>query len=168
MYRTPAPDLKYLKLLYRYNPETGLFRHKRNTGRGRIGRIAGLQRDDGYISVSIDGLAYLAHHLAWYYVYGTWPQEVDHWDRNRSNNRIKNLRDATRGQNNMNSDGWSQDKRTHKLPRGVYHYPQCPGRYRSQIVVNKKPIHLGCFNSIAEAEQTYKAAAHKHFGEFAS
>ncbi len=59
------------------------------------------------------------------------------------------------------------EKRKHKLPRGVYHYGQCPGRFRAQIVVNKKIKHLGCFDSIILAQKAYQQAAEAHFGGFA-
>lgn len=162
-----APAIHILKRLYLYVPETGVFRHKRDTARGRLGEIAGCLRPDGYIKISVDGEQYLAHQLAWFYVYGEWLPEIDHINRKRSQNWIKNLRPATRAQNNGNSDGWAKDKRKHKLPRGVYHYARCPGRYRSQIEANYKIIHLGCFNSIEEADEAYKLAAIKYFGEFA-
>lgn len=165
MKRKQAPPLQLLKALYQYNPRTGIFTHKRNTGRGRKGCAAGLHRQDGHISISINGYSYLAHHLAWYYIYGTWPDEVDHEDRIRSNNRIKNLRDATRTQNNGNSNGWGYKKKS-GLPRGVYKHPGDPSRFRAQIFINYKAVHLGCFNSIEEAKIAYRKAAKKHFGEF--
>jgi hypothetical protein len=116
--------------------------------------------------MAIDGVHYLAHHLAWYYLFAEWPDEIDHKNGLRGDNRLDNLRVARRFQNNGNSDGWSQIKRTHKLPRGVYHHFARCNPYRSQIVVNYKQIHLGCFPTVVEAEAAYKAAAKKHFGEF--
>jgi hypothetical protein len=166
MKRRSPPKLDRLKKLYSYDRKTGVFTHKRTTGRGKSGDVAGCLRPDGYIDISIDGHKYLAHHLAWFYIFEEWVQEIDHKNRNRSQNWIKNLRPASRGQNNANSNGWDLRKRKHKLPRGVYHYPQCPGRYRAQIVHNRKQIHLGCFNSIIEAEKAYKAAALTYFGDF--
>lgn len=162
------PDRRLLKALYYYDKTTGIFIHKRDTGRGRKGHPAGVQRPDGYIFLSVAGRSWLAHRLAWYYVHGKWPNEMDHINGIRSDNRMSNLRPATRNQNNGNSDGWAKHKRKYTLPRGVYNYSQCPGRYRSQIVVNRKQVHLGCFNTVHEAEAAYKEAAKKYFGEFAS
>jgi hypothetical protein len=119
------------------------------------------------MKISVNGNAQLAHKVAWFYVYGEWLLEIDHKNRIRSDNRITNLRKATRNQNNMNSLGWRKEKRKFDLPRGVYHYPQCPNRYRAQIVVNKKQIHLGCFDSILLAQKAYAEAAYKYFGSFA-
>lgn len=160
------PELALLKTQYIYDLYTGQFFHNRNSGRARKGCIARTLRPDGYIKIFLNGKSHLAHRLAWFYVYGTWPSELDHKNGVRSDNRIENLREATRGQNNGNSLGWAQERRRHKLPRGVYHYAQCPGRYRAQIVVNRKQIHLGCFSSIEAAEKAYKKAAHQHFREF--
>lgn len=166
MKRKQRPSLILLRQLYNYNHKTGEFFHQRDTARGRNGKQAGFIRADGYWSISINGTTYLGHHVAWYHYYGWWPQEVDHKDRNRSNNKIDNLRDATRTQNNGNSNGWG-DKKKSKLPRGVFYHPADKTRFRAQIFVNYKAIHLGCFETINGAMKAYKQAAEQHFGEFA-
>lgn len=166
MLHKKRPSLIRLMKLYLYNPETGLFIHKRDTGRGRSGELAGFIRKDGYSSISIDGYSWLAHQLAWFYHYARWLPQLDHKNRVRHENWIKNLRPATRAQNNGNSEGWAQDKRKYRLPRGVYHYRNL-SRYRAQIVVNYKIIHLGCFDTVEEAQAAYQKAAVAHFGEFA-
>ena len=177
MYLKPPPKLDRLKELYDYNPLTGHFIMKevpdkkayRNKGpRWVPGRIAGIHdTKNGYISISIDGCRLQAHRLAWYLIHNEWPDEVDHWDGNPSNNVISNLRNGTRGKNNMNSAGWAQEKRDHKLPRGVYHHFAKSKPYRSQIVVNRKQMHLGSFATIEEAQKAYQNAAEFNFGEFA-
>ena len=85
-----------------YEPETGDFIWLIDRQRSRIGDKAGCL-DDGYLKVNIDGRTYKAHRLAWFYVYGEWPaQFIDHKDQVRSNNRIANLREATRSLNSQN------------------------------------------------------------------
>lgn len=167
MRRRGPPDLVRLRNLYSYNPKTGLFVHRHSRYRVVKGEVAGSLRTDGYIKMVVDGAQYLAHHLAWYIYYEEWVLELDHINRRRSENWIKNLRPATRAQNNGNNDGWAQEKRKHKLPRGVYTHPCVKGRYRAQIVADRKQIHLGCFATVKEAEMAYKEAANKYFGEFA-
>jgi hypothetical protein len=165
--RKQAPSYAKLRAYYQYDPITGLFWHLRNTGRGRIGQQAAVRpRPDGYYSIAIDGIWYLAHHIAWYYIYADWPDEIDHQNRQRGDNRLDNLRVAQRFQNNGNSDGWSQAKRTHKLPRGVYHHIAKHRPYRAQIVAHKRQVHLGCFKTVADAQAAYRRAARKHFREF--
>jgi hypothetical protein len=92
------------KLLY-YNPITGLFVWAvRNSNRAPVGSVAGTVSKRGCLDISIDGQRYKAHHLAWLYFYGEWPaQLVDHRDTNPLNNKIVNLRLATKAQNGANS-----------------------------------------------------------------
>lgn len=162
MRRRSPPDILILKSKYRYDRHTGIFTYKNQEKK----RFPGFKRRDGYMSMSVGGRSFLAHHLAWFYCYGTWPEEIDHKDRNRSNNKINNLRDASRSQNNGNSNGWGIKKKS-GLPRGVYRSSQRKKNpFRAQIVTNHKIVHLGCFDSIEKAKEAYDEAAKVHFGEF--
>lgn len=160
--RKAPPSMDRLKELYHCNPITGIFIHKKTSRQSKRGVIAGGLTSDGYITVGIDGIGYRAHRLIWYYVHGTWPPEIDHKNRVKTDNRIDNLRIATTSQNQMNSDRTGSKKS--KLPRGVHVHR---GRYQSVITVDGKMKHLGCFYSIKEAALAYEEAARKHFGEFA-
>lgn len=85
-----------------YNPDTGLFRHKTVRKGVRIGAVAGgLER--GYVRIGIDGTLYYAHRLAWLYMTGKdAPNDVDHINGERSDNRFCNLRAVTRSENMQN------------------------------------------------------------------
>ena len=84
-----------MKDLLNYDPDTGDFTWKVSTSnRVRVGQVAGTLRHDGYIRIKVNGKLYLAHRLAWFFVYGVWPVEfLDHIDQDKSNNRINNLRE---------------------------------------------------------------------------
>lgn len=59
------------------------------------------QESGGYIQVRWKGKAYLAHRICWLLYYKIWPTfHIDHEDHNRTNNRIKNLRDWKKERNN--------------------------------------------------------------------
>lgn len=150
-----------LKEVLHYNEETGIFVWKKcptSKSRVKIGAVAGSKISKGYIVISIFHVRYLAHHLAWFYVYGEWPFEIDHKDRVSSNNRIKNLRLATRTQNNANIKTKSKFK-------GVFRASK--NSYRASIQCNGIVYPLGHFDAPEKAHAAYLVAAKKHFGEFA-
>ena len=91
-----------LKENLHYNPTTGDFTwlvHKpRASHKIRAGTI-----NNGYRSISIDGKKYLAHRLAWLYMYGQMPSKnIDHINNHPDDNRLDNLRECTTKQNSLN------------------------------------------------------------------
>lgn len=88
--------------------------------------------------------------------------ECDHIDGNTLNNRRSNLRPATHMENM-----WNQGpRRNNRLSiKGVM---ECRGKFKVQIYVDGRPIYLGYYDTPEEASAVYKAAAVKHFGEFAN
>ena len=97
---------KELKELLHYDPGTGVFVWKNiiTANQKKNGDVAGGYDDKGYIKIRINYKHYLAHRLAWLYVYGEWPSKhLDHINRNPSDNRISNLREATHLENNKNA-----------------------------------------------------------------
>ena len=99
----------------------------------------------------------MAHRLAWFYTYGKWPNhEVDHINGNRLDNRIANLREATRSQNEFAA----------KKGKGIRWEPKRK-KWLARIGVNWKQINLGRYATREEALAAYKKAAKEAFGEFA-
>jgi citrate synthase len=88
---------KYLKSILYYSENTGNFIWRvRKSNRTNIGDVAGKLSFCGYVVIKIDGKEYKAHRLAWLYVHGNHPEnQIDHANRNREDNRIKNIREAT-------------------------------------------------------------------------
>ena len=60
----------------------------------RVGDIAGCLVKTGYRQIKIGNTAYLAHRLAWFYVYGEWPEQLDHINRIKTDNRLDNIEEA--------------------------------------------------------------------------
>ena len=68
-----------LKELLHYDPETGVFTWLESAGKKMNGRIAGTHASKNYISIGVSHKRYLAHRLAWLYVYGKFPDGIlDH------------------------------------------------------------------------------------------
>lgn len=159
---------EYLRAVLDYNQETGEFRWRvgRNGYKGLIrpGFLAGtIIPSTGYTAISLDQKVYTAHRLAFFWVTGEWPpEEVDHIDGNRTNNRWSNLRLATRSQNMGNTPKYRNNTSGHK---GVFwHKKAC--KWMVQIQVQGKLKYLGLFVSFEEACQVQEAAAKKAFGQF--
>jgi hypothetical protein len=130
-----------LKQLVSYDPETGVFIWKRN------GNVAGYPKTNGYWQVRINNKYYLMHRLAWLYVHGEFPAQIDHINRIRNDNRLCNLREVTRCQNQQNRS--LQSNNTSGMAGVVYSKKY--NSWRARIKANNKYYHLGSFKSFDEA-----------------
>jgi hypothetical protein len=145
-----------LKENLHYNPETGVFtRIIANCNSIKIGEIAGGQDVRGYIQIRVLGKNYKAHKLAWFYTYGVWPSKfLDHEDTNKSNNKINNLREATNSENQQNVKKFQKNNKLGFL--GVVEIKNSKtNRYRANIQINNKSIHIGNFPTAEEAHEAY-------------
>lgn len=154
-----------LRELLDYDPETGIFRwrvkRKSYGAKARPGAIAGAIQRNGYRAIGIDGIRMYEHRLAFLYIKSHWPScFVDHKDRNPANNRIDNLREATRSQNNMNSKLISTNTSGF---RGVSFYK---GKFVASISKNGRNCYLGRFDTADKAYAAYLKAARGLHGEF--
>lgn len=138
-----------------YDKETGFFTWKvQLSARGALGKRAGTT-SYGYTAINIDGVRYFAHRLAWLYIHGSWPtKEIDHIDRNRSNNAICNLRDVSRLVNALNV---SPQNINQSGIKGVT-FCQARNNWQAQINLLGKNITLGRFDSLDEAAIAYNSA----------
>jgi len=92
-----------LKEVLRYNPETGKFTWLVNCGKNRnCGKIAGDNKDYDYSSIRIDNILYRAPRLVFLYMTGNFPDQVDHINHHRNDDRWFNLREVSSRENNMN------------------------------------------------------------------
>ena len=148
------------RLLY-YSPETGVFYWKeRRGGRASAGSIAGSLQDNGYVHILIHRRGYSAHRLAWLYVHGEWPPEqIDHINRIRHDNRLANLRLATRFENAQNT---SLRKNNLSGVRGVSWYKKS-NRWIVRVYAGKKIYwskYFTCFAQAVKARRAVEAEAH--------
>lgn len=87
--------------LINFDTETGVFTWKKSRRGVKTGKQLGTCNGNGYLRITVLGRSYYAHRLAWFYVYGEWPEhEIDHINAIKGDNRITNLRKATPKENN--------------------------------------------------------------------
>lgn len=160
---------EFLAEALNYDPETGQLlwrvrpRSHFRTVRGHktfntsyAGRLAGTSNPAGYLRVRIADGIFMGHLLIWKLIYDVWPEQVDHVNRNPSDNRLLNLRECSRSQNSMN-----RRARASKTGlRGVY----LRGTRWFAKLADK---HLGVFDTAEEAIAVRRAAAEKRYGVFA-
>ena len=156
-----ADVLKALAELVEYNKETGVFTWLPRQGGTRglkafntrlAGKVCGILRTDGYIRIgfSYSGkyLHVSAHRLAYFIFHGFPPKyTIDHIDRDKTNNRINNLRDVEQAVNAKNRDVLINNT---SGATGVY-MDRRTKRFRAYITVNGKYKYVGMFKTIDDA-----------------
>lgn len=145
-----------LRKLLDYSPETGEFRWRFGRRGVSAARVTWSPDSYGYYQISVDGRTYKAHRLAWLYVHGAWPpDQIDHINGIRGDNRIVNLREATRAENQGNQRKARSDNKTGLL--GVFRAGGS-SKFRAQICLRGNKLHIGYFSTAEEAHQAYLAA----------
>lgn len=148
-----------LKEILHYDPGTGVFTWRVSLGTAKAGSVAGSFARHGYVQIGVAGRNHLAHRLAWLYEFGEFPpNDLDHINRVRSDNRICNLRPATNAENNQNCSMRRDNTSGHV---GVYWYKR-DKKWRAKIQINRKTIPLGRFTNLEGAIAARKAAELKY------
>lgn len=147
---------KRLRELLDYDSESGLITRKVSRSNRPAGEVTGRVNSEGYRASGVDGKSYLNHRLAWLHFYGVWPShEIDHIDGNRLNNKISNLRDVPKRTNMENqSKAHSNNKTTGLLGVSI---DKKTGKFKAQIRVGLKKIHIGYYATAQQAHVAYVA-----------
>lgn len=158
------PPAEELCNILDYDPETGIFLWKvSRRGTSGVGSVAGRIDNSSYRRIKIGGNYYLAHRLAWKMSYGVDPtDEIDHKNGIRLDNRICNLRKATRSENQRNIAKYNNNKSGFK---GVS-WDKSRRKWIVAIKNNNKQKTLGRFTDINDAAAAYATAATALHGEF--
>jgi hypothetical protein len=144
-----------------YDPATGVFtwrklRHKNDVPGARADKPS----TGNYLRINIFGRSYAAHRVAWLITYGAWPAaHIDHKNRDRSDNRLDNLREATPAENIANRAATAPG-----LKGTTWHN----GSWRAQITHHRVTHHLGSYSTQEEAHAAYCIGAAYFHGRFAN
>jgi hypothetical protein len=125
-------------------------------GGARAGDAGGWVNHDSYRRIKINGVTYGISRLAFMYMEGRWPEEADHRNRVRDDNKWDNLREATRSQNTANREAPKREG----LPRGIYR------DRNNSFLARIARRQIGAFRTLEEALAAREAAALAEYGEF--
>ena len=108
----------------------------------KVGKVAGRHNVYGYIVIRVNKVLYPAHRLAWLIQTGDWPpDQIDHVNGIRDDNRFEIFRLATGSQNMINEKASLPNTTGY---RGVIYWR---GKWRAQIHINGRNTALGTFDT---------------------
>ena len=151
-----------LKNLLHYDADTGVFTWVYTRPKCPKNAVAGWRCKDGYTMICLDYRIYRAHRLAWLYVYGYIPEYIDHINNIKDDNRLVNLRPATKQQNAFNTK--ISTSNTSKVKN--VSWSKSKSKWKSYIKLNGKQIHLGYTIDFFEACCMSLSAISKYHKEF--
>lgn len=155
-----------LKEYIRYEPHTGkFFLLKKRTNSDVVGsELQGFHNKWGYGRITLFGIRYYSHRLAWFYVYGEFSDKfIDHINGDRKDNRIDNLRECTNSENQANT----RSIKSMSGYKGVYPVRKKDGSISSWVAQWNK-IHIGCFKTKELAAEAYDNVLKQNRGDFAA
>lgn len=157
MHRRHYLDQQELLGLFNYDTSTGQLTRKVNSYSGRnnakiqakAGDVAGtVNKSTGYVVLRVNGRITAAHLVVWVMHYGYTPEhDIDHINRDKTDNRLCNLREATRSCNIKNRPILANN--TSGI-NGVS-YARLERKWKSYITVLGKKVPLGTFASKLQA-----------------
>ena len=161
---------EYVRSILLYFPKTGqLFWKDRPELYHPInvkmrGTLAGTVKPSGHRDVAIDKHIYAAARLIWLIQTGKWPKhEVDHKNVKPDDNRWKNLREATPGQNCQNKRLRPDNTSGFK---GVS-WQASIGKWKASIGFERQFYYLGIYDRLEDAAAAYRKAARRFHRKFA-
>lgn len=156
-----------LACLMRYDATLGRLVWIVNKGRAKIGEPVGHIDREGYRRLRIGGRQYLEHRLVWMWHHGEFPRILDHIDRDRSNNRIDNLRPCHESENAANAGAPSSNTSGY---RGVY-FDTDRMKWVARIRYTRDGVRhryrIGRYTTADEAAVHYNLHMRKLFPDFA-
>lgn len=167
-------DINLLRRLLRYEPETGKLFWNSREPRDFVDGIQSAERvclcwnarkagkealtaldKHGYFTGRFNRVGLKAHRAAWAITHGEWPpDQIDHINGNRADNRIVNLRAVTLQENARNK---ARRRRSASEYNGVS-FDMRSQSWCARIGFDGKEMSLGHFNSAEEAAAARKGA----------
>jgi hypothetical protein len=152
---------EYLRSVLHYDPDTGKFKWTHARHGVSVDMVVGHKcKRYGYWIIALGKKNFLAHRLAFIYMTGSCPLNIDHIDRDKLNNKWSNLREATTSNNAFNRGRAITNKSGHK---NVF---WSKNRFVVSIKVRGEHHYLGRYTTVEEAATVAAAARARLCGEF--
>lgn len=130
----------------------------------KSGDLVGNIEASGYVRTTLNGKRYSIHRIVYLMQHGYMPKEIDHINGNKSDNRIENLREVSRSENNVNRGSFKQNKSGYKNVS----WHKLESKWQVQLKINKKAKHFGYFDDLELADLVATEARDKYFGKYAN
>jgi hypothetical protein len=148
---------EYLHSLFNYDEGRLLWKVARSNFI-QVGDEAGTKHPHGYKQIHIDGKRYLRHRLIYMMFNGFMPEQIDHINCNKSDDRIENLRVAS-----YETNGWNAPaKRTNTSGFKNVDWHKRMQKWRVKLSVNKSQKVIGYFSDVELAGLVAEAAREKY------
>jgi len=154
-----------VKQLFDYDPAGYLVWRDTPSKRPLKGKFVGCV-GTRYRQTRVGGKNYLVHRLIYLWHQGILPKLIDHINRNKTDNRIENLRASTMSENSRNRKSLSGSSSQFL---GVW-WDTKRNKWKAAIRTDKGrcPKHLGRFESEEDAAIAYDVASFIYHGQFAA
>lgn len=152
-----------IKHFIAYDHEVGALFWKNNPNRSIAAeKMIGRPNSWGHICFGFRGKTLMAHRVAWFIYYGTWPKySIDHMNGNPSDNRIANLRDVPQCINQQNKRRAHKNNKTGLLGVSRHQKKNLQRPWRACIKAGGKSRTLGFYSTPEDAHLAYIAAKKK-------
>lgn len=153
--------MDHIKESVSYNPETGCFLNRKDRANQKAGGIAGNVGPNGYRTIMIHYRSYYAHHLAVFFMTGSFSvkgSHIDHRNGIKDDNRWQNLRVVAPFLNCHNRQRLNKNNTSGHA--GVWQLKS--GKWSARVTLQRKPVHLGNFDTVVEAVAAREAYRTSH------
>jgi len=113
--------------------------------------VGSLDGDRGYVICQILGVRTYRHRFIWFYEHGYWPNQVDHKNRIKGEDKLDNLQESNSFKNSINVN---RNNFSSIYPGVGFH--KSSGKWRARTRVQGKRIEIGRFNTENEAKIAYE------------
>lgn len=152
----------YLKQYFEY--KDGNLYYKKRIGKMLAGQKAGSTRTSGYVAIVINKKPYYAHRLIYMMFHGNMPKFIDHINGTKADNRIENLREATKSQNAWNAKKWATNTSGYKNVT----WSKRDKKWNVRLMVDKNYKSFGAYFDLEVAKFVAETMRHKYHKNFAN